>query len=111
MGLLSILMMFLLSLFGLVASGMLMAKYNESEEDKNSTKYKFNIFLVVFFVLAVLGTIIAGAFGMKSSAPVMMTTSAGVPVAVSTPAQAAAVVAAANAANGGIKKSIPIEIK
>lgn len=105
-------MMFLLSLFGLVASGMLMAKYNEDyDNNKDKTSYKFNIFLVVFFVLAVLGTIIAGAFGMKSSAPVMMTTSAGVPVAVSTPAQAAAVVAAANAANGGIKKSIPIEIK
>lgn len=103
-------MMFLLSLFGLVASGMLMAKYNEEyDELKDTTKYKFNIFLLVFFILAVLGTIIAGAFGMKSSAPVMMTTSSGVPVVASTPAQAAAAVAAAN--NGGIKKSIPIEIK
>lgn len=61
-------MMFLLSLFGLVASGMLMAKYNEEYDQlKDTTKYKFNIFLLVFFILAVLGTIIAGAFGMKSS--------------------------------------------
>lgn len=70
--------MFLLSLFGLVASGMLMAKYRD-QNDTTSTGYKYTIFSLVFFIVAVLGTLIAGALSMRSpSAPVPV----GQPVAV-----------------------------
>ena len=108
MGLISLFMMFIISLFGLVASGMLITKYNENYEvNKKTTQYKFNIFLLVFFILAVLGTIIAGAFGMKSSsAPVMTTTQVA-----AAPAPAPAPAASSSAANNGIVKQIPLQIK
>lgn len=84
-------MMFFISLFGLIASAMLMAKYNEDyNANKETIQYKFNIFMLVFFILALLGTIIAGAFGMKSAtAPVMTTTQvASAPVATTRAANA-----------------------
>jgi predicted permease len=65
MGILTLMMMFFLSLFGLVASGMLLQKYRD-DSDTQSTGYKYTIFSLVFFIVAVLGTIIFGAFSMNS---------------------------------------------
>lgn len=80
-------MMFFLSLGGLVASGMLMKKYNDAN-DTTSNGYKYTIFSLVFFILAVLGTIIAGAFGMKSSSAPATATAAQVAAAPSPAANA-----------------------
>jgi uncharacterized membrane protein len=65
MGILTLMMMFFLSLFGLVASGMLLQKYRD-DSDTQSTGYKYTIFSLVFFIVAVLGTIGYGAFSMNS---------------------------------------------
>ncbi len=69
MGLLSLMMMFFLSLFGLVASGMLLQKYRD-DSDTTSTGYKYTIFSLVFFIVAVLGTIGYGAYSMSSGTKV-----------------------------------------
>jgi uncharacterized membrane protein len=77
MGLLSLMMMFFLSLFGLVASGMLLQKYRD-DKDTTSTGYKYTIFSLVFFIVAVLGTIGYGAFSMNSGPKVPVVTQAQV---------------------------------
>lgn len=65
MGLLTLMIMFFLALFGLVSSGMLMKKFNDAN-DSTSTGYKYSIFSLVFFIVAVLGVIITGT--MSSTA-------------------------------------------
>lgn len=60
-----IILAFFLSLFGLVSSGILLNNYRKNN-DTTSTSYKFSIFGVVFFTVAVLGTIIWGTIAATS---------------------------------------------
>lgn len=58
-------MSFFLSLFGLVSSGILLNNYRKNK-DTTSTSYKFSIFGVIFFTLAVMGALIWGGISLSS---------------------------------------------
>lgn len=77
MGILVILVMFVLALFGLTANAMLMKKYNDAN-DKTSTGYKFTIFNLIFFIFALIGVIAYAFMGSKSSAPQVSGANGGV---------------------------------
>lgn len=64
MGILTMMLLFILALFGLVSSGMLMKKYNDAK-DTTSTGYKYTIFSLIFFILAVIGTLVIGGMSLS----------------------------------------------